>query len=270
MKKNLRHWLLSAGTALFLSALTIIPASAAVPSGYLDSFENDTLKGWAWDSEHPDEAVTVQLTLTRTDGPGRATVITQTADEPREDLTETFGSTDHGFTFKIDSTSYPTDLYLNVGILRGEELILIEDTLLRKSDGTIERLADSRISENQVAGSGEQALPGPTLQKIETPGSEVRGEYLGTFTITAYCACFDCSGDNTLTYSGTVPRSNHTIAADLTLYPIGTKLLIGDIIYTVEDKGGAIQGNKLDIYFDTHEEALDYGTKYNVDVYAVK
>ncbi|MFR8778464.1 MAG: 3D domain-containing protein [Enterocloster sp.] len=30
-------------------------------------------------------------------------------------------------------------------------------------------------------------------------------------------------------------------------------------MYTVEDKGSGVVENHLDIYFDTHKEALDYG-----------
>lgn len=44
-----------------------------------------------------------------------------------------------------------------------------------------------------------------------------------------------------------------------TRFPLGTKLLIDGIIYTVEDKGSGVVENHLDIYFDTHKEALDYG-----------
>ena len=38
--------------------------------------------------------------------------------------------------------------------------------------------------------------------------------------------------------------------------------MINGHIYTVEDRGGAIQGNRIDIYFNTHEEALQWGVKY--------
>lgn len=94
-------------------------------------------------------------------------------------------------------------------------------------------------------------------------------EYLGVFSASGYCNCETCSGGYTHTYSGTVPKANHTISADLNLYPIGTKLLINGIVYTVEDKGSSVTDNRLDIFFATHEEALAFGLK-NVDVYTVK
>ena len=79
---------------------------------------------------------------------------------------------------------------------------------------------------------------------------------MGTFTVTGYCNCEKCSGGHGYTYSGTVPQANHTLSADLTLLPLGTKVMIDDIVYTVEDKGGGVDGKKVDIYFATHEEAL--------------
>ena len=45
--------------------------------------------------------------------------------------------------------------------------------------------------------------------------------------------------------------------------------MIGDVVYTVEDIGSTIVGNRLDIYFSTHEEALNYGVQ-SVEVYAVE
>ena len=37
--------------------------------------------------------------------------------------------------------------------------------------------------------------------------------------------------------------------------------MIDGIVYTVEDKGSGVNGNKADIFFSTHEEALAYGRK---------
>lgn len=85
------------------------------------------------------------------------------------------------------------------------------------------------------------------------------GEFLGDFEVTAYCGCKKCSKGNVLTYSGTTPKEGRTISADLNVFPLGTRLLIDGTVYTVEDTGSGIDGNHLDIYFDSHESALDYG-----------
>lgn len=82
-------------------------------------------------------------------------------------------------------------------------------------------------------------------------------------TATAYCKCFICCGKlsaNGVTASGQIARSARTIAADLSFYPIGTRLYIKDLgIRVVEDTGGAMHNRDIDIYFDTHDEALQFG-----------
>ena len=82
------------------------------------------------------------------------------------------------------------------------------------------------------------------------------------FKVTAYCACSKCCGKQTgITASGTRATAGRTIAAS-GQYAFGTKLLINGNVYTVEDRGGAIQGNRIDIYMNTHAEALRWGVKY--------
>lgn len=88
-------------------------------------------------------------------------------------------------------------------------------------------------------------------------------DYLGEFQVTGYCSCSLCCGEKEekLTKSETVPKAAHTIAADPSVIPLGTRIVIDGVSYVVEDTGKAIKGNRLDIYFDTHEEAVRYGRK---------
>lgn len=85
------------------------------------------------------------------------------------------------------------------------------------------------------------------------------GSSLGEFKVSGYCGCPECSSGLNLTCSGTVPMPEHTIAADISLYPLGTKLIINGIVYTVEDTGSMVNGNHIDIFFDSHEDALGFG-----------
>ena len=98
---------------------------------------------------------------------------------------------------------------------------------------------------------------------------------LGEFKLTAYCPCIKCCGEWShehpqnqhegfiqKTAAGTIPKENHTIAADWSKLPKGTKVLINDIEYVVEDKGGGVKGNHIDIYFEDHKEALVFGVQY--------
>ena len=87
--------------------------------------------------------------------------------------------------------------------------------------------------------------------------------YLGEFQVTGYCSCTICCGEKEerLTKSETVPRASHTVAADPSVIPLGTRMVIDDVVYTVEDTGKAVEGMRLDIFFDSHEEAVRYGRK---------
>ena len=82
------------------------------------------------------------------------------------------------------------------------------------------------------------------------------------FKVTAYCSCSKCCGKQTgITASGTKATAGRTIAAS-GQFAFGTKLIINGKEYTVEDRGGAIQGNRIDIYMNSHAEALAWGVKY--------
>ena len=82
------------------------------------------------------------------------------------------------------------------------------------------------------------------------------------FKVTAYCSCAKCCGKTTgITASGTKATAGRTVAAS-GQFAFGTKLNIAGHTYTVEDRGGAIQGNKIDIYMNSHAEALAWGVRY--------
>ena len=103
-----------------------------------------------------------------------------------------------------------------------------------------------------------------------------------TLQTTGYCACGDCCGWHRnwlfqkvyssgprkgepkkvgITASGTQARRG-TIAADTSRYPFGTVMYIGDYGYgRVEDRGGAIKGDHIDLFFRTHGQALEWGKR---------
>ena len=89
--------------------------------------------------------------------------------------------------------------------------------------------------------------------------------------VTAYCSCPKCCGE----YSGGPTACGHKILSGDTFvaadkkYSFGTKMLIpgysnGEPV-KVLDRGGAIRGDRLDVFFGSHEEALKWGVKY-IDV----
>lgn len=87
--------------------------------------------------------------------------------------------------------------------------------------------------------------------------------YFVNMKTTAYCACSTCCGWSTgITASGTIATAGKTVAANLNYYPIGTRIMINGREYIVEDTGGGLAANQLDIFFDDHQEALNYGVQY--------
>ena len=97
----------------------------------------------------------------------------------------------------------------------------------------------------------------------ETSSDSGQGTYLGNFTLTGYCNCAQCCGTaGNATASGVMPTAGHTVA--MSGVPFGTQLLINGTVYTVEDLGTPY--GHVDIYFDNHSDALNFGLQY-ADVY---
>lgn len=83
------------------------------------------------------------------------------------------------------------------------------------------------------------------------------------YVVTAYCSCENCCGKtDCITSTGTTAQQGRTIAVDPNVIPYGSKVYIdGYGMYIAEDCGGAIKENRIDIYFENHEDALDFGKK---------
>ena len=83
------------------------------------------------------------------------------------------------------------------------------------------------------------------------------------FTAFAYCS-------GTRTSTGAVPLQGLTVAADPSVLPLGSRILITGAeqysgIYTVSDTGSKIRGRVIDIYMNSREAAIQFGRKF-VDV----
>lgn len=118
----------------------------------------------------------------------------------------------------------------------------------------------------------------PIEQAIDTTGvGVIEGDVLyldSLFKITYYCACKKCCGNYSYevtgvmnkTASGTIPQQGRTIAVCKDQIPLGTTVVIDGHEYVAEDTGGAIKWNRIDIYVESHQEALQLGVKKNVRV----
>ncbi|OQW97579.1 MAG: hypothetical protein BWK77_01400 [Verrucomicrobia bacterium A1] len=114
----------------------------------------------------------------------------------------------------------------------------------------------------------------------EIPESRRASPEVMVLEATAYCPCGDCcgwrrnwllrpviaSGPNRgrrkavgITATGTEARPG-TVAADPRMLPFGTILYVPGYGYgRVEDTGGDIKGNRIDLFYPSHAEALDWG-----------
>lgn len=120
-----------------------------------------------------------------------------------------------------------------------------------------------------------EAIPETTPEPTPEPAPAWTYTSLGEYRLTAYCACEKCCGHwatirpkdedgKTIVYTAnqSIAKQGVTVAADTNVLPFGTVLLIDDHEYIVQDRGGAINGNRIDIYFESHEEALQFGVQY--------
>lgn len=90
---------------------------------------------------------------------------------------------------------------------------------------------------------------------------------LGTYRISAYCPCEKCCGKTDgITASGTKATAGRTVA--MNDVPFGTKIVIDGHEYIVEDTGG-FKSKLVDVFFDTHEEALNSGLWVMKEVFMV-
>ncbi len=81
-----------------------------------------------------------------------------------------------------------------------------------------------------------------------------------TVNASAYTAAADeCGKSDGITASGLKVTEKRTLACPRE-FPFGTKIKIeGMGEYRCEDRGGAIKGNKVDIYMETKKEAFAFG-----------
>ena len=113
------------------------------------------------------------------------------------------------------------------------------------------------------------------VQKITKLTPKTKLVSLGEFRITAYCHCEKCCGDwskdrptdedgKLLVYtaSGELAVEGVTIAADTSVLPFGTEVIIDGNRYIVQDRGRVIKNNRIDVYFENHQDALEFGVQY--------
>lgn len=132
----------------------------------------------------------------------------------------------------------------------------------------IEKIALSEVVIKEPVNKIVQVQKAATSRASSLPRTSGTTSGTGTtYKVTAYCPCAKCCGKASgRTASGTKATAGRTVAAS-SQFAFGTQLNIGGHTYVVEDRGGAVKGNKIDIFVNSHAEALQWGVRYlTVDV----
>ena len=153
----------------------------------------------------------------------------------------------------------------------------------KQPDLSPELLHDLSPSSNGL--TPDEATPLPASSVAPTDGPRLRGVYTGAaktlaqsngksrivwLEVTAYCPCPKCCGPDAagITASGKKVDYNGGafVAADADLFPFGAKLSLpgyhGGKTVEVIDRGSAIKGAKVDVFFPTHEQAETWGRQW--------
>lgn len=146
-----------------------------------------------------------------------------------------------------------------------ERTVISEEIIKEPVDKIIQ------ISSKIVSRAGRRE----TVQSPEAIAASVSGKTptVKKLNTSAYCSCMTCCGKtNGITSSGNIAKEWYTIAAG-SGYPIGTVIYIPALAdkpnggwFVVEDRGGAISDNKIDIYMGSHAQALMFGRR-NLECY---
>ena len=166
-------------------------------------------------------------------------------------------------------------LLITIILLMSANLFLITNADYIYSNAEGPGFINNNVDKNEVIDNAIINIASGSNIYIHDGIAYVKGESKGKFSLSGYCACTKCGTGTGLTASGKKVRENHTIAADWKVLPKGTMIIlenaigkdgqIYDGVYVVEDRGGGVKNNHLDIYRPTHELATlvtHYGRAY--------
>lgn len=141
-------------------------------------------------------------------------------------------------------------------------------TLPRTNVTEADTIGQSALNESGKNAGLEQPWPNSTANNA-VDNSKQFGEWQTVqMRVTAYCPCPKCCGkysDGKTACGHKIRPGDAFVAADKR-YSFGTEMIIAGYQngqpVKVLDRGGAIRGNRLDVFFHSHEEALEWGVKY--------
>lgn len=149
----------------------------------------------------------------------------------------------------------------NIGPIEHDPFVLISYLSAKYEEFTFEQVKP----ELDRLFALQYQLETEAVNETVTETTTVRvGESLGNVVTSGYCNCPICCGiwSGGPTASGVYPTANHTLAVDASnpFVPMGTKVVMNGVEYTVEDTGAfARYGVQFDVYYDSHSAASAHG-----------
>ncbi|MBP2640191.1 MAG: hypothetical protein H6Q66_1142 [Firmicutes bacterium] len=150
--------------------------------------------------------------------------------------------------------------------MRGEKVVVLQKLLAEKGfyageidgifgGGTQAAVRDFQIS-NGLPGDGVAGKA--TMQYLQRSTTEP-ARYSRSLTMSASGYSAYDTGNSSRTCNGNIVRKG-LVAVDPSVIPLGTRLYISGYGYAIaDDIGGSIKGNHIDLAFDSHNEALQFG-----------
>ena len=121
---------------------------------------------------------------------------------------------------------------------------------------------DTNVNAAAVETNAQPVQNNPAPAPTETTNTEPAGKEI-TVEATAYTA--ECEGCIGITKTGVDLNANpdaKVIAVDPSIIPLGSKVYVEGYGYaTAEDTGGAIKGNRIDVFVPEQNDASTIGTK---------
>ncbi|CAM4402393.1 G5 domain-containing protein [Paenibacillus alkaliterrae] len=176
-------------------------------------------------------------------------------------------------------------------VQNGKEGRMVEQVEKQYEDGvliskkTVSKVVETAAVDQVIAVGTKKEEPkvtvlsskSPSVQTLTKSGVTFKAKkVLKNFTLTAYSAGVASTGKDEdhpqygITASGTRVQEGRTIAVDPKVIPIGWWVYIEGIGFRrAEDKGSAIKGNKIDVYFDSSRTATKFGRKKGFTVYVL-
>ena len=168
------------------------------------------------------------------------------------------------------TTEYVKDPNLEAGLSatqrKGQTGVAEVTRMVRYEDGV--EVSAKEMSRAVIKEPVARLVALGTRTEVSREGTTIRFVRAIQAIATAYCPCKLCCGENAdgYTYTG-VPARRGVIAVDPRVIPLGTRVYVDGYGFAVAaDIGSAIKGNRIDVCYDTHQEALKWGVR-TVKVY---